>query len=109
MHRIVVHEAGTTIVLPCGLVVEGRPHDSAAYATTARELGYGDDVLALCQDHDAAHAWLADQFGVNSFGLLHAAGVGADENIAAAEEAAVLAIQKFLRLSGGHAPWRPRD
>lgn len=42
MPQVLVHEHGTTIVLPCGLIVEGRPHDTDAYRATAAALGYGE-------------------------------------------------------------------
>lgn len=100
-HRVTVHGNGTTIVLPCGVVVEGRPHDTAGYAATARDLGYGDDVLAMCRDHDALHAALADWIGVESFALREAAGLDGDPVIAAAEESAVLAVQRWMSLAGG--------
>lgn len=95
---------GTTVILPCGLVVEGRPHDTDAYRATAKEIGYGDDVLALCRDHDALHVALAAWLGLESFAIRSAAGLDVDAEIAAAEEAAVLATQKFLRLAGAKVP-----
>lgn len=99
-----MHQYGTTVVLPCGLVVEGRPHDTDAYRATAAVLGYGDDVLSMCQQHDALHAWLAEQFGLESFALREAAGLSVDPEIAVAEEAAVMALQRYMRLAGGRMP-----
>lgn len=63
-------------------------------------------MLALCQDHDALHAALAAWLGLESFALREAAGLDVDAEIAAAEEAAVLATQKFMRLAGVSVPLR---
>ena len=66
------------------------------------ELGYGDDLEAMTWDHDFLHAWLADVLGLDvSFSLARAAGAAiAPPGIAEAEEAAVLALQRFVRLAG---------
>lgn len=100
--KVTVYEAGTTVVLACGLVVEGRPQPDAAYAKTAQELGYGDDILAMCQDHDALHVAMCQWLNVESFALFRATGqpiTAREAELADAEEAAVLAIQKFKRLT----------
>jgi hypothetical protein len=70
-------------------------------AETAAALGYGADVDALTRDHDFLHAWLADVLGLDaSASLTLAAGGVADPDIAGAEEAAVMALQRFARLVG---------
>lgn len=67
---------------------------------TAAALGYTGDVDALTRDHDFLHAWLADVLGLDaSFSLTLAAGGAVDPDIAAAEEAAVMAMQRFARLA----------
>jgi hypothetical protein len=87
-------------VLSCGIVVEGEPHDTDAYRATARELGYGDDTRAMCRDHDPLHQSLAQWLGFrDSFALRCAAGLRQEDEISAAEERAVLAVQRFLQLT----------
>lgn len=107
--RVQIHEYGTTIVLACGAVVEGRPHDTDAYRATAAALGYGEGpeaALRCCQDHDALHAALCAFLGIaESIALRQAAGLDdVDPDIATAEEAAVLACQKLMKLAGGRMP-----
>lgn len=106
--RVQIHEYGTTIVLACGLIVEGRPHDTDAYRATAAALGYGESpeaALRCCQDHDALHFALCAWLGVpESYALRQAAGLPVDAEIAASEEAAVLACQKLMKLAGGRMP-----
>lgn len=106
--RVDIHEYGTTITLPCGLVVEGRPHDTDGYRATAAALGYGDGpeaALACCRDHDALHALLAAWLGIpESYSLRQAAGLPIDADLAAIEEAAVMAVQALLVRGGGRMP-----
>jgi hypothetical protein len=105
--RIEILPTGSRITLPSGDVVHGAPHDTDAYRATARQLGYGDDTLGMCRDHDPLHALLAGWLGLKvSYGMLDAAGRldPGDAEKAAAEEAAVLAVQRFMRLAGGTLP-----
>ena len=106
--RVQIHQYGTTIVLPCGLVVEGRPHDTEAYRATAAALGYGegpDAALRCCQDHDALHARLTAFLGIpESFSLRQAAGLPVDAELAAIEEGAVMALQRLMIRGGGRMP-----
>lgn len=106
--RVSVHEYGTTIVLPCGLVVEGRPQDTDAYRSTAAALGYGEGpeaALRMAQHHDALHALLTAWLGIPvSFALRQAAELPVDAELAEIEEAAVLAVQKLMIRGGGRLP-----
>lgn len=106
--RVHVHEYGSTIVLPCGLVVEGRPQNSVSYAETARDVGYGDGpdaALRMCQDHDALHALVCGWLGIpESYSLRMTVGAEADLELAAIEEAAVMALQKLMMRGGGRMP-----
>lgn len=87
--------------LPGGAVVRSRPQKTESYRTTAERLGYFDDTLALCKDHDPLHAALCDWLGLpDSFALRCAAGLDAESEVSAAEEDAVLAVQRFMRLAG---------
>lgn len=100
-----VDGCSTAILLPDGRIVEGRPQRTAEQAATARELGYGDDVEAMVADHDPMHAllcdWLAIEVSPALFGTRTA-------EVRDAEEAAVLAVQKFMRLARGRMPYPRR-
>ena len=79
-------------------------------AETARQLGYGDDVAAMNADHDPLHRALCAWLGVESQALRAAAGerlTKEEQDRAAFEEAAVLAVQKFMRLCGAAVPHQP--
>lgn len=106
--KVTVHDHGTTIVLPCGLVVEGRPHDTNAYRATAASLGYGEGpeaALRMAQHHDALHAALCAWLGISeSFSLRQAAGLPVDPELAAIEENAVMALQRLMVRGGGRMP-----
>lgn len=97
---ILVRPSRTVIILPCGKIVRGEPQGTPEQAQTARDLGYGDDVGAMVTDHDPAHALLCDWLGLpTSFSLS-----GRDDDLARWEEAAVIAVQRFLVRAGGRLP-----
>lgn len=92
------------------IVILGEPHDTDEYRITARELGYNENTLAMCQDHDSLHVALCKWLGLGtSFSMLAAVGKLPDDqkHLAAIEEAAVLAVQRFMKLSGGKLPVCP--
>jgi len=96
---------GSRVVLPCGRAIVGYPHNTEEYRRTARRLGYDDDVMAMCADHDPLHQALARFLGIDdSQALLEAAGLPCDHNIALAEEDAVMAVQRYMRMAGGRVP-----
>lgn len=105
---VTIHDHGTTIVLPCGLVVEGRPHDTDAYRATAAALGYGDGLeaaLRMAQHHDALHCALIAFLGIpESYSLRQAAGLPVDAELAGIEETAVMAVQALMVRGGGRLP-----
>jgi hypothetical protein len=103
---IAVDHRGTRITLPCGTVVPGGPHDTEEYRATAQRLGYGGDTSAMCRDHDPLHALLADWLGLSSYALRQAAGLATDDRLAALEEDAVIAVQRYMRHAGGRLPLR---
>jgi len=106
---IEVLPTGSRVTLADGTVVLGAPHDTDEYRKTTERLGYGTDTLAMCQDHDPLHALLAVWLGIPvSYSLLYAAGRLDDGDAvkAAAEEEAVLAVQRYMRLVGGRLPLR---
>lgn len=92
----------TEVTLPSGTVVTGYPQGSEHQAEVARQLGYGDDVLQLCLDHDPLHARLCDWLGIPaSYSLRQATGELPDDlgYLAQAEEEAVIAVQRFAQMS----------
>lgn len=97
---------GSRIVLPDGEVVEGAPQDTDSYRATADRLGY-NTILAMCQDHDPLHALLCNWLGLpSSYALRVAAGLDTESPFSRAEEEAVLAVQRFMRLTKVALPWR---
>lgn len=83
-----------------GRQIYGEPERTAAQAATALELGYGGDVGAMVADHDPLHALLTDWLGMPASVSLF----GGDPAVGLAEEAAVLAVQKLMRLAGVGLP-----
>lgn len=75
-------------------------------ARTARRLGYGEDVEAMNRDHDPLHRALCEWLGLPSYSLSASAGHPVDPDLARYEEAAVLAVQRFLQMAGGTFPGR---
>lgn len=67
----------------------------------AWELGYGGDVEAMTLDHDPLHSRLAVALGLERSPTLWAVAHGLElsAELTAAEEAMVLAAQRFLRLA----------
>lgn len=102
--RILVHAAGSTVILPGGHVVEGRPQRTPEQAETARDLGYGDDVLGMVRDHDPLHVLLCAWLGIESNSMRAAAGLDHDSELAVIEEVAVIAVQRLMRRGGGRMP-----
>jgi hypothetical protein len=106
--RTVVHANGTVQRIFATWVETDIPGLETLYACpmaeqreAADDLGYDGDVDGLTRDHDFLHAWLADVLGLPaSYSLTAAAGGTVDQAVAAAEEAAVMALQRFARLAG---------
>jgi len=91
--------------LPSGAKIHAHPRGDQG--ETARALGYGDDVSAMTRDHDPLHAALAHWLGLPaSAALREAGGEPVEPELAALEEAAVIAVQKFCRAAGRY-PWSP--
>jgi hypothetical protein len=73
---IEIRPASTRITLPSGETALGEAQHTESQRRTARQLGYGDDVLAMVRQHDPLHALLADWLGIEaSYGIM----AGADE------------------------------
>lgn len=109
--KVEVREDGTTVILPCGAVVEGRRwryangEDEGRQVYMAEQLGYGEDVLQMVKDHDALHVRLCQWLGLEtSPALERAAGHRDDDELTRLEEQAVLSVQKFMRAAGRGVP-----
>lgn len=63
--RITITDEGIVIVLPCGMVVEGKPQGSELQSNIAKELGYGSDVLSMVKDYDPLHVLLCEWLGIS--------------------------------------------
>ena len=101
--RLTIGPTWVRTVLPSGAVVYAEPQHDDAQAQTARDLGYGDDVAAMTRDHDPLHVALAKWLGLPaSYSLRMAAGElpEAERWLAELEEAAVMAVQRFVRMAG---------
>ena len=106
--RILLRPNGSVIQLPSGAMIRSRPRGEGDQAETAQRLGYEADVDSLCRDHDALHALLCDWLGLDtSYSLSAAAGQRTDAELAEHEEAAVIAVQTFMRRAGVGPPWPP--
>jgi hypothetical protein len=85
-------------------VLARAPHSSWAeqsaidsYCAQAAELGYGDDVDAMSREHEIAHHVLASVLGQPHSHTMWAVAHGTKDISGAAEEAAVMALQRFAR------------
>lgn len=90
----------TVVILSDGTTICGCPQGSAEQAETAHDLGYGDDVAAMVAEHDPLHAILCAWLGLPTSYALSAPGT----ELAHHEEAAVIAVQRFMRRAGGKLP-----
>jgi hypothetical protein len=103
--RCVVGPSWVVTTLPSGAEVHAHPDMTEAQLQTAIDLGYGFDTDALTRDHDPLHCALADWLGLSaSLALRARTGEAIDAGLAALEEQAVLAVQKFCRALG-RWPW----
>lgn len=93
---------GSVTTLPDGRTIQAAPQPGEDYAATARRLGYGGDVLAMCHDHDALHAALAEFLGLPVSPVLSTvAGAPMGDAVQhGLEEDAVLAVQRLARALG---------
>jgi hypothetical protein len=90
--------------LPCGREVHAHPN--AESPAMAERLGYGQDVAAMTRHHDALHSMLCCMLGMTaSHSLMLVAGCESDATLAALEEDAVLAVQRFARAAGWEGVW----
>jgi hypothetical protein len=96
----------TETIFPDGSRVPAYPNGSPEQRETARRAGYGDDVAAMCREHEILHTWLAEKFNFPHSPTLWAVAHAQAEGCAAVwaqyeEEALVMAFQEYL--NGGAA------
>jgi hypothetical protein len=93
-----INRTWTEVTLPDGRKISGTPEHSLTQVGMAQRLGYGNDLDAMCRDHDPLHAMLCDMLHLpTSYALSQP-----HTELAGLEEQAVLAVQEFMRKAGGH-------
>ena len=91
---------GAMTVYKDGKRVPAAAHfDDPHYRVLAHRLGYGDDVMAYCREHDFCHEFLNEKLRGTPSPVMRgvAEGQEVDPIDAAMEEAFVMAFQRFLR------------
>lgn len=93
--QVIMAPGRTCVVLPSGRTVHGVPYDT--------DVGYGQDTVAMCEEHDPLHAWLSSALGLPSHALRRDADerlTGEEHTLAALEEDVVMALHRYLRACG---------
>ena len=87
-----------------GARVEAEPHDTADYAATAEQQGYGGDVAGLNRDHELAHHVLANALGLAESPVMRAVANGTwqhdPDGLLRMEEDAVMVVQRWAKALG---------
>jgi hypothetical protein len=82
-----------------GATYGAHPHDTSHYHVISHRTGYGDDILAYCREHEAAHhmvsEWIAGGASQVLWPLAH--GEPVIEWCATFEEMAAQQFQRWLR------------
>jgi hypothetical protein len=74
------------------------PSDDPSYRALAKRLGYGDDILAYCLEHDFLHSFIEQELFDRPSPILYALAHGYPApSTTAYEEALVQMFQGFLR------------
>lgn len=97
---IVTYTAGGCVTtFDSGASWGAHPHHTPHYHVIAHRCGYGDDLMAYCREHEACHLIVERELLDESIGVLRALAHGwpVDPGRAAAEELAVMALQRWLR------------
>lgn len=94
-------ERGARVCFPGGAgETEAWPHpDDHHYHVISHRLGYGDDLLAYCREHELAHAVIAEEFmNAPSYVLrMLARGATPDPKRAVIEEILVATLLRWVR------------
>jgi hypothetical protein len=92
-----------------GAKVPACPQAVPSYRATAERLGYGEDVWALCREHEISHTTLLQALGLEYSPTLWAVAHGATRSIPGApgemeaEEDMVLAFQRWRNVRRAHS------
>lgn len=84
-----------------GCVVTARPHVTEHYHVISHRLGYEDDILAYCREHEFSHAFLEEKLYHRPSQVLWnlAHGLAIEDRVHVYEELAAQTFQKWLRSS----------
>jgi hypothetical protein len=90
---------GCQTVFLDGATVDSIPHYTPHYYVIAHRLGYGDNVLAYCQEHEFCHSFLEERLHNRPsqvlWGLAHGSMLSGPA--ATYEELAAQQLQRWLR------------
>jgi hypothetical protein len=76
----------------------GYPDVVESYKETTRSLGYGENVLEMCFEHEAAHTLIAYWMGLPYSPVLYGIITGKAYEDFAYEESVVLQFQRYCKL-----------
>lgn len=91
-----VFDGWVRTTLPDGTAVHAVPGDTEEDRARAVSLGYGGDVWLMTRDHDRFHSLLAYMLGLAESPAMRQTAAKQVSELAAAEEEAVLAVQRFV-------------
>jgi hypothetical protein len=90
---------GAVTVFHDGSEAETYPHQVPHYSVIAHRLGYGDELLRYCQEHDFFHSFCEEYFRDRPspvlWGIAHGSSIAI--SVAAYEELVVQACQRWVR------------
>jgi hypothetical protein len=97
--RIEFHDWGARTIYPDGCFVDAVPHDIPHYHVISHRLGYADDLLAYCREHECAHELVAQFINGTPSEVLWSLAHGQVESPAVVVKEEILAqtLQRFLR------------
>lgn len=82
-----------------GGVCEAHPHQEPHYFVIAHRLGYGDDIISYCYEHEFCHEFFNEFLYDRKSPLLVSLAQGSPlaGPVAVQEELSVMAVQRWLR------------
>lgn len=90
---------GCVTHFPDGTQFGAHPHETPHYHVIAHRLGYGDDLLGYCREHEVAHCliaeWFRDEPSAVLWDLAH--GAEPDPITAVHEEVMAQTLQRWIR------------
>lgn len=90
---------GALVTFRDGSKVASTPHQTPHYYVIAHRLGYGDDVMAYCREHEFAHLFMEEAIHDRPSRVLYGLARGAplSDTDALYEEAIAQMFQRWLR------------